>query len=374
MRLLKLIFPACLILSMQGLILNNIRLEPAHKGNSKTIKIGLLISDNKSIEARNGAKMAISEANAKGGYKNIPFSLVVRSMEGPWGTGSKQAVDLIFDEKVIAILGSHDGRNAHLVEQVATKAGVVFLSVWSGDPTLSQAFVPWFFNCAPNYLQQADFLIKSIYRMNKQAKIALVSDESYDSESAAKNYLKISTQWGKENPIIININKNEKDMNNLFIRIKKAGVNTIVLSGGPATAYLLFKELKERNISQSVYCFLSVLGEITSEDPNVARFEGALISTSGTWYKSGESGFSHGYRLRFGMSPGAVAAYAYDGAKLITEAIKDAGTEREDIQRWLLEMQYYGVTGTISFDEKGNRESIEGLIEIKNGLPVTVER
>ena len=46
-------------------------------------------------------------------------------------------------------MGSHDGRNAHLVEQVATKSQVVFLSAWASDPTLSQAFVPWFFSCVP---------------------------------------------------------------------------------------------------------------------------------------------------------------------------------------------------------------------------------
>ena len=84
-------------------------------------------------------------------------------MEGPWGTGSKQAVNLVFDEEVVAMLGSHDGRNAHLVEQVSAKSRVVFLSAWSGDPTLAQAFVPWFFNCVPNDLQQADVLIEEIY-------------------------------------------------------------------------------------------------------------------------------------------------------------------------------------------------------------------
>ncbi len=83
-------------------------------------------------------------------------------MEGPWGTGSKQAVELIFDEEVWAILGSHDGRNAHLVEQVSAKSRVVFMSAWSGDPTLSQAFVPWFFNCVFNDLQVSDVLIDEI--------------------------------------------------------------------------------------------------------------------------------------------------------------------------------------------------------------------
>ena len=122
--------------------------------------------------------------------KGIKFELVVRSMEGPWGTGSKQAVNLVFDEEVVAMLGSHDGRNAHLVEQVSAKSRVVFLSAWSGDPTLSQAFVPWFFNCVPNDLQQADALFEEIYNKRKLNKIAVVSDHGYDSQSSLKNFLK----------------------------------------------------------------------------------------------------------------------------------------------------------------------------------------
>ncbi|NLJ44013.1 MAG: ABC transporter substrate-binding protein, partial [Bacteroidales bacterium] len=82
-----------------------------------TIKIGLLIQDKGSEAAIRGAELAVRKANLQGGFEGKKFSLVVRSMEGPWGTGSKQAVNLIFEEKVWALTGCHDGRNAHLVEQ-----------------------------------------------------------------------------------------------------------------------------------------------------------------------------------------------------------------------------------------------------------------
>ena len=133
------------------------------KNQHDTIKIGLLIPGIQFFAARNAAEMAVKEANMQGGCKGIPFSLTVHTMEGPWGTGSKEAVNLIFDDDVWAILGSHDGRNAHLVEQVTAKTKVVFVSAWAGDPTLSQAFVPWYFSCVPNNIQQAKILIEEIY-------------------------------------------------------------------------------------------------------------------------------------------------------------------------------------------------------------------
>lgn len=338
-----------------------------------TIKIGLLISDNKSSGARQGAELAITEANNKKGVNGSFFHLVIRSLEGLWGTGSKQAVNLIFDEKVTAILGSHDGRNAHLVEQASTKAHVIFLSAWSGDPTLSQAFVPWFFNCVPNDLQQADFLIKAIYGENKNAKIALVSDGSYDSESAMKYYLKVNKLAGKDDPIIAGFNPSENNMNGLIKRFNDEGVNTLVLAVQPATAKIFLKELEKRQLKQAVYCFLSVLGEEVSENYDKVRLDNILVPTSGTWYKKDESGFVNDYRLRYGKTPGAVAAYAYDGTKLIIEAIKSSGTERESIQKWLLNMKYTGATGSFRFDEKGNRVGNSVLVKIKDGILVEIK-
>jgi branched-chain amino acid transport system substrate-binding protein len=163
----KKIFQVILIYLLSSLQIQNKEAFCATGEPGKSVKIGLLIPDNNSVAARQGAELAVRKANEDGGFQGRPFELVVRSMEGPWGTGSKQAVSLIFEEKVWALMGSHDGRNAHLVEQAATKAIVPFVSAWAGDPTLSQAFVPWFFNCVPNDSQQAETLIDEIYTKRK---------------------------------------------------------------------------------------------------------------------------------------------------------------------------------------------------------------
>ena len=70
----------------------------------------------------------------------------------------------------------------------------------------------------------------------------------------------------------------------------------------------------------------------------------------------------------WGISPDPVAAYAYDGMNLIIKAIKNAGTSREQIQKYLKEVNYNGVTGTIRFDDRGNRIGEVELMRIKNGF------
>ena len=174
MRSLKLLLQVCLRFVLPLLFLPVISYAQGPLSVPEIIKIGLLIPESGYIAAKNGAELAIRKANEMGGFAKYQFHLIVRSMEGPWGTGSKQAVTLVFDENVVAILGSHDGRNAHLVEQVTAKSRVVFLSAWSGDPTLAQAFVPWFFNSIYNDIQLADALIDEIYTKRSLDKIAVI--------------------------------------------------------------------------------------------------------------------------------------------------------------------------------------------------------
>jgi len=126
MKLLNIIFPASMLIALVIIMIPGVMTSQNTEIFTNVIKIGLLIPDNSSVEAKYGAELAVQKANEKGGINGQMFQLVTRSMEGPWGTGSKEAVNLIFNEKVWAIMGSHDGRNAHLVEQVTTKTRVVF--------------------------------------------------------------------------------------------------------------------------------------------------------------------------------------------------------------------------------------------------------
>jgi branched-chain amino acid transport system substrate-binding protein len=338
------------------------------------IKIGLLISDNKSLAARHGAEMAIRKANENGGVNGRLFQLVVRSMEGPWGKGSKEAVNLIFEENVWAIMGSHDGRNAHLVEQVTTKARVVFLSAWASDPTLSQAFVPWYFSCVPNDNQQASALIEEVYNKRRINKIAAVSDNDYDSKMALRSFVKKTKIAGKTNPLEFSYDNSSKDFNDLLDQIGKTDVKCIILFGQPSASLKLIQQLQQRKMDQQVYGTLSLLDEKELSDQELKNYESVVLISSGHWSASKGLAFREEFLRVYGNMPGAVAAYACDGMNLIIEAIINAGLDRDKIQKSMAKIHYDGVTGTIQFDDKGNRKGKVRLVEIKNGIPITVER
>jgi branched-chain amino acid transport system substrate-binding protein len=342
--------------------------------NDKSIKIGFLISSDKSAEAKNGALLAIQKANLNGGYNNKSFELVVRSMEGPWGTGSKQAVDLIFEEKVVALIGSCDGRNAHLVEQAAAKTRFVFLSSWSTDPTLSQAFVPWYFSVVPNDIQQANSLEKEIYKKRKISKVILVSDSSYDSKLSASNFVKSVKSSGKADPVIYYYKNSNSDFIEISNQIIKSDAEAIIFFGQSSAVSKMIKLIKLKNKNLLFYASLNILGKRNQEYKNFREFEDITIQLSGPWFNQTGLAFRQEYLKHYGTEPGLEAAYAYDAVILISDAVKSSGTEYERIKEWLVRSEYEGVTGMIKFDERGNRKTDNRMMVIKNGMPSAAEK
>jgi len=370
----ELLFKVCLAFAIAALLKTDSNASQLSYYQDNIVKIGLLIPDNKSVAARQGAEIAIREANAKGGLDGMPFQLVTRSMEGPWGTGSKEVVNLIFEDKVWAILGSHNGRNAHLAEQVAAKAHVVFLSAWAGDPTLSLAFIPWYFSCIPNDLQQADALIEEIYIERRINKTAVVNGNDYDSKLSSETFLKKIKLAGKTDPLLFSFGNSSQDFNALLDNISRADVKCIVLFGQPAASLKIIRQITQRKMKQPVFGSIQLLNENELSFQELLEYNNVILVPSGSWPPSENSSFSHEFQKAYKRMPGVVASYSYDGMNLLIKAIMEAGApDREKIQKALENIHYEGVTGSIRFDDKGNRAGNFKVTVIKNGLPAPIE-
>lgn len=362
------------VLLLPILVFSNVQAIQIRKEKVEPIKIGLLISGNNSLEARNGAELAILEANRNIGINDQPFQLITRSMEGLWGTGSKEAVDLIFNENVWAILGSHDGRNAHLVEQVIAKTQIVFLSAWAADPTLSRAFVPWYFSCVPNSHQQASLFINEIGKHRDSETIVTVSDNEYDSELAVKSFVDELKTRNHPGPIQLSYKNANPNYENLVNQIMQSNSSSVVLLGKPSASLKIIEMMRQKKMKQTIFGALSILGEDSVKYFNLASYENVILVNSEYWTGNKGIDFSEKYKKAYGRIPGPAAAYAYDAANVVIAAIKKTNFNRILLKEIMLKIGYEGVTGTVNFDKKGNRAEPGGLVVIKNGRPLAVEK
>ena len=342
---------------------------------AEEVRIGLLVPNQKSLSAIQGAGLAIRIANENGGLKGKLFRLISRTMEGPWGTGSKQAVSLIFEEKVWALLGSHDGRNAHLVEQAATKSTVVFVSAWAGDPTLSQAFVPWFFNCVPNDIQQSEALIEEIYDRRNLSSVAVVYDDDYDSMQALSNFLKKADLENKPEPVQFHYENSPADLNTLSDKIADSGADCLILFCNPLISNKIFLTVRRKDKTLAFFGPQLILNEDILAESELREYNNEIMVPSLEYQVSKYSEFRRRYLETYGIAPGMVAAYAFDGMNALIRAISNSGSrEREKIQKALSEINFEGVTGPVKFDEKGNRLSRLSMMNVIDGFPVIPDK
>jgi len=345
----------------------------AQENFDEPLKIGLIISDSTAVEARNGAELAVKRVNENGGINGRPVQLITRSMEGAWGSGSKEVVDLVFKENIWAILGSHDSRNAHLVEQVIAKTRVVFLSAWASDPTLSQAYVPWYFSAVPNDNQQAKVLVKEIYDRRKIEKAIAILDDSYDSKMAWKSMAREISIAEKHVPKAFFLDGTDKNFSNLISEIKSNKTAALILMGQPSRAWALIDQIRQQSINNLVFGNISILGEGVFLHRKLKDYNDVVFIGSKKWLENKPSSFRNQYVAAYGHIPGAAAAFAFDGMNVLMQALEISKLDREKMKEAMMKIQVQGCTGNPRFNERGLLKANPELIEIKEGKLVLLE-
>jgi len=333
-----------------------LKAQPSTHPASKSIVLGLLLEDSTMVEARYGAQFAVNEINRNGGIENKQIVLSVKSMEGPWGVGSKKAVDLVFDQKAWALIGLLNGRNSHLVEQVAAKTDIPFVSAWAADPTLSKAYVPQFFNCVPNSEQQGRAILNDLLEKHKSEEWILVSDENYDSQIAVESLKKLDDFHKNPASDELKCNSSE-DFDALIQKISEKNPKALVVYCKPELSLDLIRFLRVRGVRLPVYSSLSLLDERTYSRLVSDYFEEVYFFDYGTWMTDRDSDFVRQFHNEYGRDPGAMAANAYDAIQILAQALVKSDSDPKKLKQSLSKTSYKGKTGTIEFDRFGNRKS-----------------
>ncbi len=68
-----------------------------------------------------GPRLPSRRSNAAGGIGGRPLRLVARWADDPWRGGAANASRLVYEDGVLALIGSIDGAATHLAEQVVVK-------------------------------------------------------------------------------------------------------------------------------------------------------------------------------------------------------------------------------------------------------------
>ena len=318
-----------------------------------------------------GSMLAIEEANKKGGYKGLPFKLMIHNDVGLWGAAANEVVKMD-DEKVWAWLGSIDDIVSHVAIRATLKLEIPNINTGDPDPTFTETAIPWVIRTIPDDRQSSYVLVDYIFKKEGYTRVAVIRANNRYGRVGILHFTRSATRVGF--PLIIEerFNDGETDFKEQLGRIKKTSPDAIMIWGNAKESALILQQIRGIGMNQPVF------GSDRMVNPEFLQIAGKLadgIITTCQYNPDADipklKAFKINYLKRFGQQPDVFAAHAYDGMNIIIEAIQKAGLNRALIRDLLTDMKtfqgYQGVTGKIIFDATWNNIRLIFMAKVNNG-------
>jgi branched-chain amino acid transport system substrate-binding protein len=343
--------------------------------------VGALTGDaaNLGILIRNGAKVAVEEANKK----QSRYRIVLKEFDtqGDPAQATTLKDQFINDEQVIGIVGpAFSGETKALLPSLQ-EAGLVMVSASATNKDLPNV-VPnqtVFHRIVPDDTYQGKGLGAYIVQKLQGKAVVLVDDNSEYGKGLANDTEAAIKANGGSVAKRVTLDPKAQDFSAAVNEVKAANPDVVFYGGYYQEAGRLRKQLVDAGVKAS---FLSGDGSLDVGFISAAgsAAEGALIGCPCNLATPDDPGplgtFFKLYKDVIGSDPGIYSPEGYDAANVLIEGILKGNDTREKLLNWLENefTSYKGVSKTIEFEPNGNVKATDVFIfEVKGGkfVPMT---
>ena len=317
----------------------------------------------------NGARMAIDDLNAKGvkiGGKKVKFELMAEDDAGDPKQATSVAQKLV-DEKVNGVVGHLNSGCSIPASKIYFDAGIPQISPSSTNPKYTRQGYKTAFRVVADDVHLGGTLGKYAVKQLHGKAIAVIDDRTAYGQGVADEFEKgAKAACGK---VVGREFTNDKatDFTSILTSLKAKKPDVIFFGGMDAVAGPMLRQMKQLGIEAKFMggdgiCSeeLPKLAAGTMGDGQVVCAEAGGIDPKDTAAVKEMSDFRARFKQKFGADVQLYAPYAYDSVNLLATAMEKAGSA--DPKKYLPVLAkttgFHGVTGMISFDNKG---------DIKNG-------
>lgn len=349
---------------------------------SNDIKIGLLnemTGSNATLgtSSANGAKLAIKEANAKGGVLGKQIQAVIGDNKSEPSESANAMTKLIAQDRVAAVTGVFASSNAIAAASVAEGSKVPFLAVGATNPKVTvdektgkvKEFT--FRVCFIDPFQGtvgANFVLNTL----NLKKAAILVDNSSDYSKGLLSFFKEAFSKGGGSIVVEEAYlQKDQDFKAILTKVKAANPDVLYVPGYYEEVGKIVKQARELGITAPI------VGGDGWDSPKLAEVAGAeaLNNTYFTNHYSVEDtstasqAFVEAYKKEYGQMPDAMAVLGYDAANVLIDAIKRANSAEPGKIREALSQtkDYPAVTGATTLNATHDAVKSAVIIEMKNG-------
>ena len=344
--------------------------------NGDTIKIGCVLSTTgllgpKGVDRLNAAKLAVSEINPEGGVSGQQVELV----EADDGTDPDKCLTrvkhMVEKDGVQVLVGGMSSDAVLATGQYLMENEVLMVTPSATSVEISgQPWTEWVFRTTPNDALQGIILADVIVEkgFSRLATIVLANSYGTGLEQALVDSLE-KAGWAGEHVLSIYYEPDRKDFSAQLQNIKDNNPDVVLAVTYVEDGIMLFGQALDMGLDEIAW--LGCDGNYSEhmfKDAKCAEFmEKAIVVGTRSVAPSDSSyrEFVNAYTAAYGEGPSVYCDTTYDAVRLIAEAIEQAGDYNgKAVRDALLDLgqRYRGVSGIITFNEKGDR--ISGIFEL----------
>ena len=317
----------------------------------------------------NGARLAIEELNAKGvmiGGKKVKLELLAEDDAGDPKQGTAAAQKLV-DSKVMGVIGHLNSGTSIPASKIYSDAGIPQISPSATNPKFTRQGYKTTFRVVADDVHLGGTLGKYTVTTLKGKSIAVIDDRTAYGQGVADEFEKGVKAAGGKTVGREFTNDKATDFTAILTSLKAKKPDVIFIGGMDAVAGPMLRQMKQLGIDAKFVggdgiCSgeLPKLAAGTMADGQVVCAEAGGIDPKDAAAVKSMEDFRAKFKAKFNADVQIYAPYVYDAVNVMVAAMVKA--DSADPAKYLPELakttDYKGVTGTISFDDKG---------DIKNG-------
>jgi branched-chain amino acid transport system substrate-binding protein len=321
--------------------------------------------------------MAIDEINAKGGVLGQKIELVVDDNGSKAGETARITRKFLSQDHVVAILGDLTSSATMEAAPLAQEAHVPLITPTATAISVTKVGDYVFRSCFTDPFTgriMARFAIDHLHARRGVILTDVKQDYSIGVSAELSSYYR---QQGGQVLQEFSFSSGDTDFRAQLSSLKSLQPDVVFVPAYYTEAALILREARQLGIKAPF------VGGEGWDSPSLVSVAGK--SADGSFYTNHFSPddpeplvqtFVRAYKAKYGTAPDALAALWYDGAGLLADAIRRAGsTEPAKIRDAIATTKSFpGVTGNISLDERRNASKPVVVVTIANGQVKMVQR
>jgi branched-chain amino acid transport system substrate-binding protein len=344
-------------------------------GGADKVRIGVFMSltgstANFGISSVNGIKMAADEVNSAGGINGKQVELLVQDDRSDASEAATIVTKFVTQDQVHAVLGEVASSRSIAAAPIAQNAHVPMLTPSSTNPEVTKKGDYIFRSCFIDPVQGAAIAQFAAKSLNAKTAAIMVDRKNDYSTGLEKVINQTFTKMGGKIVAVQSYQEGDQDFNAQLTSLKGLNPEVIFVPGYYNDVGLIAKQARDKGIT------VPLIGGDGWDSVQLYAIGGAALN--GSYFTNHYSPydtepkvqkFVNDYKARYNTVPDALAATAYDAARIMFDAIKRAPSLDGAAIRDALAAtkDYPGVTGNVTFNE--NRDAVKPIvmIEIKDG-------